>query len=79
MLDVKNMRAGLTKYARARYSEAIYQPYKEPHGFWWLREYNKDKDGYDLTHVCANGTLNGFARSDSSHPNGIRPAMWVKK
>lgn len=79
MLDVKNMRAGLTKYARARYSEAIYQPYKEPHGFWWLREYNKDKGGYDLTHVCANGTLNDFARSDSSHPNGIRPAMWVKK
>jgi len=79
MLDVKNMRAGLTKYARARYSEAIHESYKEPHGFWWLREYNKDKDGYDLTHVCANGTLNGFARSDSSHPNGIRPAMWVKK
>ncbi len=79
MLDAKNRRAGLTKYARARYSEAIRKSYKEPYGFWWLREYNKDKDGYDLTHVCANGMLNGFARSDSSHPNGIRPAMWVKK
>lgn len=79
LLETENTQAELTKYARVKYSKKIFRPYKEPYGFWWLREYNKNDRGYDLTHVCANGRLNSFARSDSSHPNGIRPAMWIKK
>ncbi len=75
-----NRSAFPTAYARRQYSDKLGRPYNEPYSFWWLRTRGVDvKDGYDLVHVCANGSLNGFARSDSSHPNGIRPAMWIKK
>lgn len=75
-----NRSAFPTEYARRQYSAKLGRPYNEPYAFWWLRTRGVDvKDGYDLVHVCANGSLNGFARSDSSHPNGIRPAMWIKK
>lgn len=75
-----NRSAFPTAYARRQYSDKLGRPYKEPYAFWWLRTRGFDvKEGYDLVHVCANGSLNAFARSDSSHPNGIRPAMWVKK
>lgn len=80
LLDCNNQSALMTKYAREKYSQELGYKYTEPYAFWWLREPGVDvKGGYDLTHVCANGSLNGFARSDSSHPNGIRPAMWIKK
>ena len=80
MLGSDNRSAFLTSSARAQYSKAIGTSYSEPYGFWWLRSRGLDvKGGYDLMHVCANGSLNGFARSDSSHPDGIRPAMWIKK
>lgn len=80
LLGRDNRSARLTSLTRAQYSEVIGYRYSEPYGFWWLRSPGRDvKGGYDLVHVCANGTLNGFARSDSSHPNGIRPAMWIKK
>ena len=73
-----NRKAMMTSLARTQYSEAIGESYTEPYGFWWLRTPGACvEDGYDLAHVCANGSLNYFARSDSSHPNGIRPAMWI--
>lgn len=80
LLDNDNRSALMTKYARDKYSQKLGYKYTEPYAFWWLREPGVDvKGGYDVTHVCANGSLNGFARSDSSHPDGIRPAMWIKK
>ena len=80
LVGYDNRKATLTSVARAQYSEKIGETYTEPYGFWWLRTPGACvDDGYDLVHVCANGGLNAMARSDSSHPNGIRPAMWIKK
>ena len=80
LLDGDNRSALMTKYARDKYSRALGYKYTEPYAFWWLREpgFNIER-GYDVTHVCANGRLNGGARSDSPHPDGIRPAIWIKK
>ena len=80
LVGYDNRKATLTSVARAQYSKKLGETYTEPYGFWWLRTPGACvDDGYDLVHVCANGGLNAMARSDSSHPNGIRPAMWIRK
>ena len=56
-----NRSAFPTAYARRQYSDKLERPYNEPYAFWWLRTRGIDvKGGYDLVHVCANGSLNGL-------------------
>ena len=72
--------AYLTPQERKQYTNALGYKYSEPYAFGWLRTLGVNaKNGYDVFHVCVDGTLNGLAHTDSSHPNGVRTAMWIKK
>ncbi len=71
--------AYLTPQERKQYTNALGYKYSEPYAFGWLRTLGVNaKNGYDVFHVCVDGTLNGLAHTDSSHQAEYAPQCGLK-